>query len=139
MQNINFDQGYKEYTLNGDKNCVIRFMPSDLNMMSRMKEAAPVIENIYQKYANIQGSDADISDVMMMCDKEIREQINYIFGNDVCTAAFGSTNCMSPVGGTLLYQRFLEDVISMAAKDIDAERAKVEKNIKKYTSQVKKA
>lgn len=71
-------------------------------------------------------------------DKEIREQINYIFGNDVCTAAFGTTNCLSPAGGNLLYQNFLDALFPILEKDISAEKAKVEKNIKKYTSQVKK-
>lgn len=78
-----------------------------------------------------------MSDIMSSCDKEIREQINYIFGNDVCTAAFGTTNCLSPAGGNLLYQNFLDALFPILEKDISAEKVKMEKNIKKYTSQVK--
>ncbi len=137
MQSINFNSGYKEYAINGDETNVVRFMPSDFNILERMKEAVPAIESAHQTY--VDSKDApDISDVMYSCDKKIREQINYIFGNDVCTAAFGTANCLSPVGGNLLYQSFLEALFPILERDISVEMAKVEKNIKKYTSQVKK-
>lgn len=137
MQSINFNSGYKEYAINGDETNVVRFMPSDFNILERIKEAVPVIESVHQTYADSKDV-PDISEVMSSCDKKIREQINYIFGNDVCTAAFGATNCLSPVGGNLLYQCFLEALFPILERDISTERAKVEKNIKKYTSQVKK-
>lgn len=137
MQSINFNKGYKEYAINGDESCVIRFVPSDFGILERMEKSVPVIEGIHQKYADSKDV-GDMSDIMSSCDKEIREQINYIFGNDVCTAAFGTTNCLSPAGGNLLYQNFLDALFPILEKDISAEKAKVEKNIKKYTSQVKK-
>lgn len=138
MQSINFNKGYKEYAVNGDESCVIRFVPSDFGILERMKKSVPVIEGIHQKYADSKDDLDNLDDIMSTCDKEIREQINYIFGNDVCTAAFGTTNCLSPVGGNLLYLTFLDAVFPIVEKDISAEQAKVEKNIKKYTSQVKK-
>lgn len=137
MQSINFNKGYKEYAINGDENCVIRFIPSDFGILERMEKSVPVIEGIHQKYAESKDSPDSMSDIMSSCDKEIREQINYIFGNDVCAAAFGTTNCLSPAGGNLLYQNFLDALFPILEKDISAEKVKMEKNIKKYTSQVK--
>ena len=115
MQSINFNKGYKEYAINGDENCVIRFVPSDFGILERMEKSVPVIEGIHQNYAESKDSPDSMSDIMSSCDKEIREQINYIFGNDVCTAAFGTTNCLSPAGGNLLSQKL--PVLSVIAPE----------------------
>ncbi len=138
MQSINFNNGYKEYAINGDENCIVRFVPSDFGILDRINKSIPVIENIHKKYSDLKNDTTEISDMMVSCDKEIREQINYIFGNDVCTPAFGETNCLSPAGGNLLYQNFLDALLPILKKDITAEKEKTVKNIQKYTAQVKK-
>lgn len=134
MAVIEFNQGVKEYSIAGDPDRVIRFVPSDFNFLNRAEQAIKEIEKIANKYSKSAESNAE---QIAACDAEIRRQIDYIFGSDVCTAAFGNTNCTSLAGGNPLYENFLNAVIPVIQKCVKDEKRKAEKNISKYTSQVK--
>lgn len=136
MASINFNQGYKEYDIGGDPNRVIRFVPSDFNLPHRIEQSMTAIEKLEEQYKNANKSD-NFAGEMAACDAAIREQINYIFDSDVCTVAFGNINCTSIAGGHPLYWNFLNAILPEIEKCINEEKSKSEKNIAKYTEQVK--
>lgn len=137
MPNINFNDGFKEYTINNDENKKIRFNPSDFGMLGRIKRATNEIEKIGKKYEDIDVKDENAVALIDECDKEIREQINYIFNNDICSTLFGTSNCVSLCGGQPVYMNFMDAVLPVLQKDIEAEKKKSDEKIKKYTNQVK--
>lgn len=115
MQSINFDDGFKEYDINGDESRVIRVNVTDFNILSRRDKAIPEIERIGREMAESSGAPEELAEF----DRRFREQINFIFGTDVCTAAFGATHCMSIVSdGSMLFTGFVEALMAQVEKDM---------------------
>lgn len=136
MQKLVFDRGYKEYQIGDDENAVIRINTADVGILARLNEAVKNIEQIQKKYENAENTDA--IQLITECDKDIREQINYIFGSDVCTVAFGEINCLSLAGGKPIFENFLEVLIPVMQADFESAQKISDEKVGKYTSQVKK-
>lgn len=156
MNNINFNDGFKEYTINNDPNKVIRFNPSDFNIINRIAETMTAIEKIAEEMSKsdipikLDGTAADEADsikgeltraggIAAETDRRIKEQINYIFGSDVCSVAIGDVSCLASVGGMPLYQRFIEAFIPVIRADVEAEKKASAQRVEKYTKSAKKA
>ncbi len=137
MQSINFDTGIKKYAVNGDENNVININVSDVNIIKRFRESLPKIEKLREKY-----SSETVEDVIE-ADAEIRILLNEAFGTDICTPAFGSTNCLSMVNGVPLFERFFTAFMPILEADIKANAPKTAKQpeirpeVKKYIEPVK--
>lgn len=119
MQSINFNTGYKEYIINNDKNNKIRINISDMNIPQRAGECKSFFDEMADRYKNEnrQMTAEELSDL----DKQVREKINYAFGSDICTPAFGNINCMSPVeGGKMLFEAFFEVLMPVVEADMKA-------------------
>lgn len=139
MQKLVFDRGYKEYQIGDDENAVIRINTADVGILARLNEAVKNIEQIQKKYENTEKAEnTDEIQLITECDKDIREQINYIFGSDVCTFAFGEINCLSLVGGKPIFENFLEVLIPVMQADFESAQKISDEKVGKYTSQVKK-
>ncbi len=134
--NLKFNDGLKEYAINGDENKIIRFNPTDYNIKKRADEAAKKIESIAEEYKN-KGID-DLTAVEVL-DTETRKMINYICGSDVCSVAFGSTHAMTICGGAPLYENFLNALIPLIESEVKAAQKKVGKKAKGYIDNVKGA
>lgn len=139
MQKLVFDRGYKEYQIGDDENAVIRINTADVGILAKLNEAVKNIEQIQKKYENAEKAEStDAIQLITECDKDIREQINYIFGSDVCTVAFGEINCLSLVGGKPIFENFLEVLIPVMQADFESAQKISDEKVGKYTSQVKK-
>ena len=142
MKSINFSTGVKEYAINDDENNKIRININDLNIPNRTKEVQDFFESMAEKYKN---EDRQITtEEMADLDKQVREKINYVFGSDVCTPAFGSINCMSPVSnGKMLFEVFFEELMSVVESDIkavkQAQAVHIEDKTNKYISAAQSA
>lgn len=145
MRNLNFDDGYKEYSINNDPNRVIRFNPADFGIMERIKTAYEEID----KSTNI---DADIdlkangepmkligqaAEIVKGMNDTIRRQIDYIFNSPVSDIVFGNQSPLGMVKGVPLYERFLSTLIPEIQKEVEAEMVASRKRISKYTNKVK--
>lgn len=128
MQNIRFDDGFREYKINGDKSRVIRVNPSDFGIVSRLRAAQAALAEL---------KPTDGPEGLAEIDRAVREQIDGVFGKGTSDAVFGGTNCASLAGGKPIYQNFLEAFMPIIEADIMAEKEKSDANIKKYTSQIK--
>lgn len=131
MNTLKFNDGYKELSINGDETRVIRFNPSDFGIMDRLRSATEKIEGIIDK-----SKDYSIEEAAAF-DSDIRNIINEVFASDVCTAAFGDTNCISFAGGQPIFMNFLEAIAPVIKAECNAEKKKSAKKISKYTSQLK--
>lgn len=134
MTNIKFDDGYKTYILNDDENKIIRVNVTDFNILDRHNKAqADMQALIADMQTNKDATPEEIADY----DKRIRENINYIFGSDVCTAAFGTANCMSVVSnGSMLFESFLNALMPQVQEDMDINLEAAKKRTNKYIAAV---
>lgn len=138
MTNIKFDDGYKTYILNDDENKVIRVNITDFNIKARYDEASKKMTALISE---MQGNNNASAEDIKKYDEKIRENINYIFGTDVCTPAFGTANCLSILtDGRFLFQSFIEAFMSQLEKDmgerITAAKYKIESKTDKYTKPI---
>jgi hypothetical protein len=145
MQNLQFDDGYKEFSINGDESRVIRFNPRDFAILERIKESYDAIEaaSATSEDTELKPDGSPLNELSVAAgivrkfDDTVKEAINHIFNSDVSTAVFGKQSPLSLVGGSPLYERFLETVIPVIRKEVEAESKKSRDRINKYTSQVK--
>jgi hypothetical protein len=144
MQNLSFDDGYKEFSINGDTSKVIRFNPSDMSIIERIKTA-------YEEITKATTLDKDIelkadgtpieelgkaADIVKGINDTIKNQIDYIFNSPISDMAFGKQSPLSMVGGQPLYAGFLNAIIPIVEKEVKAQQKASEARINKYTSQV---
>ena len=86
MQSINFDEGIKTFSINGDEARVIRINPGDLNLLVRSEEAQKHIaeyqEQIKRIPLNSDGTPVDgseeSSDALRSFNSMMRKELNYI-------------------------------------------------------------
>lgn len=128
MKSICFDEGFREYAINGDENRVIRVNPSDFGIVKRLTAAQEAMKEV-----EIESTPEGIAEF----DRFARDQLDQVFGEGTAEIVFGKTNCASMAGGKPIYQNFLEAFAPIIKADIEAEKKKSDENIKKYTSQVK--
>lgn len=142
MEKLNFKTNVKRYSLNDDESCVISINTTDYAILDRIKKATKNIERLTEEYQEKKidnDNDDEANALFVETDKEIRKQINYIFNSDVCTMAFGNTNCFSLCDdGSALFENFINAVVPVIKSDIEAAQEKQNKRIEKYTSQAKK-
>lgn len=140
MEKLNFKNNIKKYCINDDENCIISVNTTDYAILDRIKKSLNTIENLSEEYKNKKiNNDDEANELFVSADLKIREQINYIFNSDVCTSAFGNTNCLSLCDdGSTLFENFINAVVPIIKKDIAEAQKKQEKHIERYTSQAKK-
>ena len=144
MQNLRIDDGLKEFTINGDKNKVIRFNPADLNLLDRLDQAETAIEKAQDELEKDISLDAsgkperqeDI-EFMRKVNKLIKDQIDFIFDAEVSDVVFGNQSPLSSVKGKPFFERFFDAVKPILEKEITKEREASQKRISKYTGRVK--
>ena len=144
MQNLVFDEGYKEFTINGDENRVIRFNPSDFAILKRLDEARNKILEAMKIQDDIELDDEgkpienleNASKIVKHIDDTIKEQINYVFDYDVSKAVFGNQSPMANIKGLPLYARFMESIKPVIESAMNEEREKSKKRVSKYTKVV---
>ena len=145
MQKLSFDEGYKEFSINGDENRVIRFNPSDLAIIKRLEEAKNKISESMAIKDDIEldneGKPVDslenYSKVISHIDNVIKEQINYIFDSDVANVVFGNQSPLANIKGKPLYERFMESGMPEIKKAVEEEAKESRKRVAKYTKVVK--
>lgn len=140
MEKLNFKNNIKKYCINGNENCIISVNTTDYAILDRIKKSINIIESLSEEYKDKKiNNDDEANEVFVSADLKIREQINYIFNSDVCTSAFGNTNCLSLCDdGSTLFENFINAVVPIIKKDITEAQKKQERHIERYTSQAKK-
>ena len=88
MKNIQFDSGIREYRINGTG--ILRFNPGDPNVYARFLEATEKIlsleSHLSRQAAQLQEKDSgeQIIHLMAEADRQMKEQLDWVFGNGNC-------------------------------------------------------
>ncbi|MCH5297866.1 MAG: hypothetical protein J1E85_09370 [Ruminococcus sp.] len=139
MKSLNFKSALKSYAINGDENNVIQVNTADVGIFERAAKAKSFLSDVRNKSEEIKNGDGkNAIEVLSELDKQVREQLNYIFGTDVSTPAFGTMNCLTFVDGVPVFVGFLNALLEEITTDVTVEQKKAKDNIAKYVNQVKK-
>lgn len=152
MRNLNYDDGYESFSINGDENRVIRFNPADPNFMARYNEAMENINEAKKKFSggiqlNPDGTPSETDgekrkracEVMRKVEDIIRENINYMFNSDVYDTAFAGQSPFCMVGnGRYLLEAFLCTIKPVMEGAIRKANEQSEKRMNKYLNGYKK-
>ncbi len=138
INNINFDDGIKEFSINNDPNRIIRFNPADIGIIDRLNQAKNTAEkalkDIEKIDINLDGTAKVESAAKLMT--ELTELLNTIvddlFGEGTAKAAFGNQSPLSTVKGEFLFVRFIEATKSVIEPYIQEEVKARDKAISKY-------
>lgn len=104
-----------EYAINGDESHPIRINLRDVNLKKRIEQADVRMKEILETYGDTPSAEGAIA-----ADVEIRACMNDVFGTDVCTPAFGATNCLTMVDDLPLFAHFFHSFTAMIVEDIKA-------------------
>ena len=127
---LNFQTSRKTYTVNDS--CEISFDPADINFVNRLFD-------LMEKMDKIRGTESqDVENVFKIAaqkDKEMRAEIDAVFGEPICEKVFGTTNVLSPAGGLPLCMNFLMaiiDEVDAASETETKPSARVDAYMQKY-------
>ncbi len=116
MKNISFDEGFREYKLNGDESRVIRIRLTDPNLYDRIEKSMGKIEELANKYKG-----QNNPELIPELNADVRSLINEAFGSDICTPAFGTASPFTVLGGNkLLFESFFESFLPVLEQDMKA-------------------
>lgn len=117
MPSINFDTGYKTYTINGDENNVIRVNLADPNLYNRMNE----ILSFFETFENEFKDDTTAFDAQKKIDEAIKDKIDYAFGKGTSKAVFGDVSCLTPANneGECIFETFLKAIAPVIQSDME--------------------
>lgn len=137
---LNFQTSRKTYTVNDS--CEISFDPADIGFVNRLFDLMEKME----KQNNAEPQEVEnVFEAFAKKDRDMRAEIDAVFGEPVCEKIFGTTNIFSPAGGLPLCMNFLLAVIDEvdAASETETKpsarvNAYMQKYEKKYGKYVKK-
>ena len=138
MAEIKFETGLKTFDINGAY--AVTFAPTDLAFIERVYTALDNMDKKQEGYKEQADKAAD-NEVFVLArkmDSEAREEINAIFGEDVCSAVFGSLNVFTVADGFPVWANFLLAIIDQRDGAFAEEKKKTNPRIAKYTAKYKK-
>lgn len=130
MGTLNFQTSRKTYTVNDG--CEISFDPADIGFVNRLFD---LMEKLEKRNDAEPENPENVFAVAAQKDKELRAEIDAVFGEPICDKIFGNTNVLSPAGGLPLCMNFLLAVIDEvdAASETETKpNARVDAYIQKY-------
>lgn len=148
--NLSFDDGLTSFTINGDKNRVIRFNPGDPNLLQRYYQAIKNIDTVKAKIGDDiiltpTGEAEETDDAGMVAaalkevDNVIRENLNFMLDADVYDTIFGNQSPLCIVGkGEYLFEAVLNCIGPIIKDAVSAAAAASEKRKNKYLKGFKK-
>lgn len=128
MNNINFDEGYKEFQINNDPNRVLRFNPKDMAFVERLQNA----QNEFKSMLEMIKGKEDVEQIAN-ANKEVRKITDEIFYEGASDIIYGNQHPLTLMGGKTIFERFIEAVGEVMKPYIEKENQLAEKRIKKYT------
>ena len=144
MEKIKVSGKVKEYMIVNEKDeelGVIRINVTDFDFFNRTKEAEKQIMSIMNRFKGLHGKNLETEEIFASIselDKEIKEQLNYMFDYDVSSVVFGNTNCLSIGDGQPFVTRFLQSIIPAIKRDIEKENRQSKQKMSKYTKRYHK-
>lgn len=144
MAKLKLSTGVKSYEIEEQETGrilgTIYINTNDMNIGQRALDAQKKI-NAYIKESEIIANEAEIDEEaieqLTAIDKQIKEQLDYLFNSPVSETVFNGLHCLNPNKGKYFIETFLDMIMPVINADLAESIKASEKRISKYTSQVK--
>ena len=138
----------KKFRFDKDDNRIVEINTSDMNLMQRVSEAYPKLQELQTKASklteglNVENEESEfaaIEDIATMAerlsavDAEMRELLDYMFDAPVSAAAAPSGSMYDPFNGSFRYEHIITVVMKQYEDNLQSEFSKMEKQLKKHT------
>ena len=150
--NITFDLGAKEFTINNNPDMKVYLNPNDMGIVTRIQETVPRMNELEFNYMSIYDEDnkeidADnpdeaikvLAEKIKTIDAELRDCVNYIFDYDVCSVIKSSGTLLDIYNGEYAFSVIVTTLLELYSDTITKETnklvAKMKKRVEKYTAQ----
>lgn len=137
MQELNFSTGLVTYALNGASQ--VSFNPTDTAFVEKLFAAFDTLDKRQEAYKAEVERTADnraIFDTARRMDGEMREIVNGVFGQDVCTPVFGGMNLYALADGLPVWANLMlavmDEIDTSFAREQKAMNPRIEKYRRKY-------
>lgn len=135
--NISFEDGYKEYEINGDKNRILRFNPSDFSIVEKVRNYQSDMEKLRDKYKDAKN---DI-DIIESTRKDVEKIVDTIFYEGACKIIFGDVHPLSVIktknGESVVLVNFFEAITKEIKKEVGKQEQSQEKKKEAYRENVR--
>ena len=139
MKELNFDLGLNEYDLGGK--VTVRFNPTDISFLEKLSDSFAYLDLIQEEVKLSLEEISDEKDVYNLAknlDGKMRDIIDALFGQDVCTPLFGEMNLFASAGGLPVWANLMLAIADEVQDSMDSELKQREARIRKYTEKYKK-
>ena len=131
----------KRFRIDGDDNRIVELNTSDLNILPRLREAYPKLQELNKQIASmapdLTSDDEAFNttvDVLINVDKSMRELVDYIFDSNVSEVCAPSGSMYDPIGGQCRFEHIIACLTNLYETDLTAELDKLAKRTAKYTT-----
>jgi len=132
MRELNFDLGLNEYDLGGK--VTVQFNPTDVSFLEKLSESFATLDRIQEEVKREEISDEkDVYNLAKNLDIKMREIIDALFGQDVCTPLFGEMNLFASAGGLPVWANLMLAIADEVQASMQGELEKRNDKIRKYT------
>ena len=137
---IVFDDGVKEYEINGDPSRILRFNPADVGIVDRYYACVQKMEQELKSVEDITIDPAgnpleeigEAAVTIRRVNEVLRRNFDEVFYKGASDIVFGNQNPLALAGGKTIYENFMNAFKDVIAPQIEAEKKKSEKAINKY-------
>ena len=137
MRELKFSDGLEEYRLND--RVTVRFNPTDVGFLEKLSHTFEQLDSLQDEVRKSRDSitdDREVFPIVRELDAKMRDVINELFGDDVCTPLFGSVNLFASSGGLPLWANLLlaiiDEVQTVMKGELDAREKRIAKYVEKY-------
>lgn len=136
---IQLDLGEVEYEINGFP---VKFNPTDIGFVKRVFSTFDAMDKISDEYTElVKKLGDDSNEVEAFCDtteNKMRELINDVFGEDICSPIFGRRSVFGKSNGFPIWVNLMLVLIDEMDSAFAREQKLANPRIKKYTAKLDK-
>lgn len=143
-RSFNFDDGVREYTINGDTNRKLKINVNDIGLIDRIEKSIRMMQKEVQGIKDVELKPDGTADLAAYAEPVrkmngiMRHEFDAVFYPGASNIVFGKQNPLSTVDGITIYERFMKAFIDVVKPEMEKENAKSEEHIRKYKSQYEK-
>ena len=132
----------RKYRINGDNNSIIELNPSDLGIVTRMKEVYKQLDSYAQKAGSLLAETTDeteeesldrLTENLSELDKSMRDMVDYLFDSPVSAVVAKDQKMYNLYNGQFWFEHVIEVLSGLYENNFNQEFNKLSARVKKHT------
>ena len=136
ITNISLGLNKKRFTIDSDENKVIYLDPSDMGILTRIKQFSTDASEVLGTLKDIK--EDEVIDKMNEVDGKLRTILNTLFDYDVCSVCVPTGTLLDAVNGQFKFEIIVDGLSRVYAENITKEMQAVTKKMSEHTKKYTK-